>query len=191
MVDPLRPATSIEREACADRCPQPPILLRPQSDLPDRVIRRRHIFDVHHTLPTRQRGPQGARRQVPPGRRVQIDALLARTERDEAGIGIDRREVTRRDQRPPVEALGVDRQDEIGMNAVVGDVDRRAVRSLAPPAVDGNERADQRCDRRLERLTPEENALYEDLRADRLGAAVRLEQERIAFGWLTRALSAL
>ena len=53
------------------------------------------------------------------------------------------------------------------------------------------ERADQRCDRRLERLTPEENALYEDLRADRLGAAVRLEQERIAFGWLTRALSAL
>lgn len=53
------------------------------------------------------------------------------------------------------------------------------------------EGADQRCDRRLERLTPEENALYEDLRADRLGAAVRLEQERIAFGWLTRALSAL
>ena len=43
----------------------------------------------------------------------------------------------------------------------------------------------------LERLTPTEKALYDDLRYDRLGDRVRLEQERIAFGWLERALADL
>lgn len=43
----------------------------------------------------------------------------------------------------------------------------------------------------LAHLTPEENALYEDLAADRLGRGVRLEQERIAFGWVERALEGL
>ena len=41
----------------------------------------------------------------------------------------------------------------------------------------------------LERLTPEEAALYADLRYDRLGRAARLEQERISFGWLRRVLN--
>jgi hypothetical protein len=36
----------------------------------------------------------------------------------------------------------------------------------------------------LARLTPAEAALYADLRYDRLGRSVRLEQERISFGWL-------
>src|SRR5262245_31862740 len=44
---------------------------------------------------------------------------------------------------------------------------------------------------RLDRLTPEEAALYADLRYDRLARAARLEQERISFGWLCRALDAL
>jgi hypothetical protein len=43
----------------------------------------------------------------------------------------------------------------------------------------------------LDRLTPEEAALYADLRYDRLGRAVRLEQERISIGWLRRVLDAL
>jgi hypothetical protein len=43
----------------------------------------------------------------------------------------------------------------------------------------------------LERLTPDEARLYGDLRHDRLARAVRLEQERISFGWLRRALQAL
>lgn len=43
----------------------------------------------------------------------------------------------------------------------------------------------------LDRLTPEEAALYADLRYDRLSRSVRLEQERISFGWLRRALEAL
>jgi hypothetical protein len=43
----------------------------------------------------------------------------------------------------------------------------------------------------LDRLTPEERALYEDLAADRLGRSVRLEQERVAFGWVKAALDAL
>ncbi len=43
--------------------------------------------------------------------------------------------------------------------------------------------------RALDRLTPEEADLFEDLRHDRLGDHVRLEQERIAFGWVRRALA--
>src|SRR5262249_37868351 len=43
----------------------------------------------------------------------------------------------------------------------------------------------------LGRLTPDEAALYADLRYDRLGRSVRLEQERISFGWLHRAPEAL
>jgi hypothetical protein len=43
----------------------------------------------------------------------------------------------------------------------------------------------------LDRLTPEEAALYADLRYDRLARAARLEQERISFGWLRRTLDAL
>jgi hypothetical protein len=40
-------------------------------------------------------------------------------------------------------------------------------------------------------LTPEERQLYEDLRDDRLGECVRLEQERIGFGWVSSALHRL
>ena len=42
----------------------------------------------------------------------------------------------------------------------------------------------------LPRLTQQERALYDDLRWKRLGGErrLRLEQERIAFGWLERAL---
>jgi hypothetical protein len=43
----------------------------------------------------------------------------------------------------------------------------------------------------LGRLDPEEQALYEDLRDDRLGSQVRLEQERIGFDWVVRTLQAL
>ncbi len=38
----------------------------------------------------------------------------------------------------------------------------------------------------LPRLTPEERSLYDDLRHDRLGERVRLEQERVGFGWVRR-----
>jgi hypothetical protein len=40
----------------------------------------------------------------------------------------------------------------------------------------------------LTRLTPAEASLYDDLAANRLGTRVRLEQERIGFHWLERAL---
>jgi hypothetical protein len=39
------------------------------------------------------------------------------------------------------------------------------------------------------RLTSAERALYDDLRHNRLGERVRLEQERIPYGWLQRALA--
>lgn len=45
--------------------------------------------------------------------------------------------------------------------------------------------------RNLSRLTPEERVLYDDLRDNRLGKHVRLEQERIGFDWVTTALNAL
>jgi len=41
----------------------------------------------------------------------------------------------------------------------------------------------------LPRLTSVERELYDDLRFNRLGEHVRLEQERIAYGWLQRALN--
>lgn len=44
-------------------------------------------------------------------------------------------------------------------------------------------------DRELSRLQPEEVALYDDLRRNRLAPAVRLEQERIGFAWVKEALS--
>jgi hypothetical protein len=49
----------------------------------------------------------------------------------------------------------------------------------------------QRFTGELGRLTPEEQALFEDLREDRLGEGVRLEQERIAFGHVEAALGNL
>jgi hypothetical protein len=44
-------------------------------------------------------------------------------------------------------------------------------------------------DRELSRLQPKEAALYDDLRWNRLAPAVRLEQERIGFAWVKKALS--
>jgi hypothetical protein len=41
----------------------------------------------------------------------------------------------------------------------------------------------------LAHLTTPEHALYDDLRHDRLGDAVRLEQERIGFGWVREAIA--
>jgi hypothetical protein len=43
----------------------------------------------------------------------------------------------------------------------------------------------------LTRLTTPERALYDDLRADRLGERVRLEQARVAFGRVADVLAAL
>ena len=45
--------------------------------------------------------------------------------------------------------------------------------------------------RDLDALTAEERALYDDLRDNRLGRNLRLEQERIGFGWVRDALSRL
>ena len=43
----------------------------------------------------------------------------------------------------------------------------------------------------LHRLTPDEATLFDDLRFDRLQARLRLEQERVGFGWLSTQLRAL
>jgi hypothetical protein len=44
--------------------------------------------------------------------------------------------------------------------------------------------------RELLRLTPEERTVYDDIRWQRLqdDCCVRLEQERVSFGWLEQAL---
>ena len=44
--------------------------------------------------------------------------------------------------------------------------------------------------RDLPRLHTAEAALYDDLRNDAFGEVVRLEQERVRFSWLERALQA-
>jgi hypothetical protein len=43
----------------------------------------------------------------------------------------------------------------------------------------------------LPRLTPDEAAVYDDLRFDRLQPGLRLEQERVGFGWLSEQLPGL
>ena len=50
---------------------------------------------------------------------------------------------------------------------------------------------DSPIDRDLPGLSAEERALYDDLRDNRLGRQVRLEQERIGFGWVEDALARL
>lgn len=50
------------------------------------------------------------------------------------------------------------------------------------------EGTNQRFTGELDRLTAAEQALYDDLRHDRLGERLRLEQERIGFGWLKERL---
>lgn len=55
----------------------------------------------------------------------------------------------------------------------------------------GKEPADKRFLGELPHLDAQEQALFDDLRADRLGERVRLEQERIGFGWLRMALAEL
>jgi hypothetical protein len=45
--------------------------------------------------------------------------------------------------------------------------------------------------RDLHRLRQAEQSLYDDLRTDRIRPALRLEQERIRFGWLQDALARL
>ena len=53
----------------------------------------------------------------------------------------------------------------------------------------GNE--EKQTDRMLSRLNTEESALYDDLRENKLGQNLRLEQERIGFGWVENALTLL
>ena len=45
--------------------------------------------------------------------------------------------------------------------------------------------------RNLPWLTAEEDALFDDLRDNRLQTRLRLEQERVGFGWVQRALMGL
>ena len=47
------------------------------------------------------------------------------------------------------------------------------------------------ADRNLARLNAEERHLYDDLRFNRIGATLRLEQERIGFAWVQSALGRL
>lgn len=66
-------------------------------------------------------------------------------------------------------------------------MDRRTL--MAHQALWGAEDSQELRD--LARLTPDEAALFDDLRDNRLGTQVRLEQERIGFGWLKAALADL
>jgi hypothetical protein len=51
--------------------------------------------------------------------------------------------------------------------------------------------ADKRYTGELFRLSPEEHALFEELRHDRIKERIRLERERVGYGWLSAALADL
>ena len=50
---------------------------------------------------------------------------------------------------------------------------------------------DKPTQRDLGRLKDAERALYDDLRDNRIRPGLRLEQERVGFGWVERVLAAL
>jgi len=50
------------------------------------------------------------------------------------------------------------------------------------------EPAEKRHTGELFRLSADERLLFEDLRHDRIGERIRLEQERISYGWLRQDL---
>ncbi|MFA5664682.1 Wadjet anti-phage system protein JetD domain-containing protein [Castellaniella sp.] len=62
---------------------------------------------------------------------------------------------------------------------------------LAHQAQWGEEPPAARHDQALLHLTPDEGRLYDDLRQDRLQARLRLEQERIGYGWLRARLATM
>ncbi len=66
-------------------------------------------------------------------------------------------------------------------------MDRKTL--LAHRALWVQEPEDTRFCGELIRLTPEEQLVFDSLRFDRFGERVRLEQERIGFGWFEQALS--
>jgi hypothetical protein len=77
-----------------------------------------------------------------------------------------------RNQLGAVESLLMDRATLMAFEALWGHEEKQSVRDLP-------------------RLTPEEQALYNDLRDNRIRKNLRLEQERIGFGWLNDALAQL
>jgi hypothetical protein len=73
---------------------------------------------------------------------------------------------------PRVESFLMDRATLLAFEAQWGEEDQQTLRDLP-------------------RLNPDEQALYDDLRDNRLCRNLRLEQERIGFGWVEVALAAL
>src|SRR5690242_15675248 len=111
MRDALRPPVG---ELRPDRSPKSAIFLRAEADLANRIIGTWHIYDVHHALSAGECGPDRPRRDVPPGRRIEIDALFARAECDPF---VTPRLFVLRDECGPVEALGPHRHDDNRVDA--------------------------------------------------------------------------
>ena len=105
---------------------KPPIFLRSQADLPSGVSGARHIFDVDHARPPASADQMVARRNVPPRRRIEIDVLLARPKRNPARCGSRGGEVAFGEHRAASPAPEPDRHDDVGVDAIVGDIDRGA-----------------------------------------------------------------
>ena len=73
---------------------------------------------------------------------------------------------------PHVHSLLMDRETLLAFEAQWGREEKQTLRDLS-------------------RLNARERALYDGLRDNRLGKNLRLEQERIGFGWVETALAAL
>jgi len=74
-----------------------------------------------------------------------------------------------RSQLPHTESILMDRTTLLKFKALWGEEEKQTMRDLT-------------------RLTLEESSLYDDLRDNRIQKKLRLEQERISFGWLNGAL---
>ena len=113
--------------------------------------------------------------------RMQTDLIAFRVADDrdradgaEGGLRLDDRAAGSRHSRERGVELSVVDRDTLMTHSALWVLERESERPLAP----------------LSRLTEAEQELYDELRHDVLGNHVRLEQERISFSALERALSA-
>ena len=99
---------------------------------------------MHDPFAAGQRDCRRPHGKVAPRRRFQIDPPLARPERDPSGITGNVGHVGFGHQRSPVESLRLSWQDQIGVDAIVRDIDGDTLVGLLPSGIDRDQRADER-----------------------------------------------